>query len=109
VIGEIRIIAPHLYVELRYWLPRKPLHPVLAASLAHHGIKPDAKGPGTPPIRVLIKMINSAYGTKIKNDTKRVFYKNYVQPKLEKVKAIHKRAGYPMDHPMFQEVLFPEK
>jgi hypothetical protein len=107
--AAIRQIAPHLYVELRHWLKRKPLHPVLAESLAHHGIKPDAPGRGTPPGRVLLKMINSAYGKRLAAREYRTFYKNYIQPRLAKTDARHKKAGYPMNHKMLQEVLFPKK
>ena len=113
-----RKLAPHLYVELKHWLPRTLLHPpewkahLLSESLTLHGIKPDAAGPGTPPIRVLLKMINNAYGTRLAMSEYRTFYKNYIQkPKgrLAKVEAMHRKAGYPMNHKRFQEVLFPKK
>jgi hypothetical protein len=116
--AKARRIAPHLYVELRHWLKRDKkgivfaAHPELDKSLKAHGINPAAGGFGTPSIRVLLKMINAAYGTQYGLKQYRDFYKNYIQkPKgrLAKVEAMHAKAGYPMNHKMFQEVLFPEK
>ena len=113
--AKARRIAPHLYVELKHWLPRTLLHPperkahLLSESLARHGINPAAGGVRTPHARVFLKMINAAYGKQYTMSGYRDFYKNYIQPRLARVEAIHKKAGYPMNRRMFQEVLFPKK
>jgi hypothetical protein len=107
--NKAKEIAPHLYVELKYWLKRKPMHSILSTSLAAQGINPASGGIGTPQGRVLFKMINAAYGTKYGMKKYRTFYKNYIQPRLGRVEAMHKKAGYPLNHSMFREVLFPKK